>query len=240
MKIDDFKLERYFAKHEFSAKYILCASDCESFSVGELVSKADLRKLSEMRLGYTESQGSPVLRKEISKLFSKVSPEEITVSGTEEGIFITMNALLDAGDRVVVQYPCYQSLSEIPTAIGCEVVKWEPQVGEGTWHWSVESLRRLVVKGTKMIIINSPHNPTGNLFTQNELREIIQIANDNGCMLFSDEMYRFLEYTKGSTLPSASDLYENCISLFGLSKTFGMGGLRLGWLAVRNPGILSK
>jgi aspartate/methionine/tyrosine aminotransferase len=240
MQIDDFKLERYFAKHEFSAKYILCASDCESYSVGELISKADFKELSKMRLGYTESQGSPALRKEISKLFTKVGPEDMTVSGTEEGIFITMNAMLDAGDRVVVQYPCYQSLSEIPKSIGCNVVKWEPEVGDGMWKWRVEALRSLVDKSTKMIIINSPHNPTGNVFAKKELAEIMNLAKENGCMVFSDEMYRFLEYRKSDMLPSGSDLYENCISLFGMSKTFGLGGLRLGWLAARNPDIIRK
>ena len=114
MKIQDFKLEEYFAKYEFKAKYILCASDCESFSIEELLSyePESEKLLDNLRLGYTESQGSPDLRKEISKLYSNMNPENIVIfSGAEEGIFIFMNVYLKKGDHLIVQFPAYQSIT---------------------------------------------------------------------------------------------------------------------------------
>ncbi len=97
MRIKDFKLEDYFAKYEFNVKYTLCSSDCESFSVDELlnIEKGSLEDLKKVWLGYTESLGNPILREEISKLYRNISPEEVIVfSGAEEAIFIFMNVLL--------------------------------------------------------------------------------------------------------------------------------------------------
>src|SRR3990172_8470561 len=150
MKINDFKLERYFDKHEFSSRYVLCASDCESSSVKEILTKKDLSKLLSLKLGYTKSPGDPLLREEIAKLFQKVKPEEIVVSGPGEGIFLAMNVLLSAGDRVIVQYPCYQSLFAVPQAIGCDIIKWEPEINGNQWHWDINFLREKVNKETKL------------------------------------------------------------------------------------------
>jgi aspartate/methionine/tyrosine aminotransferase len=240
MKIDEFKLERYFAKHEFSSRYILCASDCESFKVKDLASEEELSELESLRLEYSESQGNSILRKEIAKLFQVVTPEEIIVSAPEEGIFITMNTLLDAGDNVIVQFPCYPALIELPKAIGCKAVTWMPEIIENRWRWDVSFLKENVNKDTKMVVINSPHNPTGHQFTEQEYREIIDIAKENDCIVFSDEMYRLLEHRKKDRLPIGSDVYEKCISLSGMSKTFGLGGLRIGWQSIREKALLEK
>lgn len=240
MRIDEFKLERHLAKHEFTAKYIMGASDCESFAVNEILSERDLLDLQSFRLGYSESQGSTNLRREISTLFQNVTYDQIVVAVPQESIFLALNALLDPGDEVVVQVPCYQSLCAIPKAIGCKLVNWEPSIVKDKWHWDLDFLRQNVNRATKLIIINSPQNPTGALFTRKEFLEIVDIARVNGCYLFSDEMYRMMEYRKEDRLPIGSDVYENCISLCGLSKTFGLGGLRIGWLSVTEKGILDR
>ena len=127
MKINPFKLEDYFAKYEFNAKYMLCASDCESFTVKELLSLEDQanEKLEKVWLGYTESQGNPILREEISNLYENIESKNVIVfSGAEEGIFIFMNILLKRGDHIIVQFPAYQSLFDVANSIGCEVTKW--------------------------------------------------------------------------------------------------------------------
>ena len=149
------------------------------------------------------------MRKEIAKLFQVVTPEEIIVSAPEEGIFITMNALLDAGDNVIVQFPCYPALIELPKAIGCKATTWKPEIIENHWHWDISFLEENVNKDTRMIVTNSPHNPTGQLFTEKEYREIIDIAKENDCIVFSDEMYRLLEHRKEDRLPIGSDVYKN-------------------------------
>ncbi len=240
MNINEFKLERYFEQHEFTAKYLFCASDCETFKIEDILSEKELSELHSLRLGYSQAQGNPILRKEVAKLFRTVGPEEIVVSVPEEGIFITMNALLDKGDSVIIQFPCYQALREVPKAIGCKVINWAPQAIGNRWRWDISFLTEKVNKDTKMIVINSPHNPTGHLFTHGEYQEIIDIAKENGCMVFSDEMYRLLEYQERDRLPIGSEIYEKCVSLSGMSKVYGLGGLRIGWLSIREKTLLDK
>ncbi|MEK6963431.1 MAG: aminotransferase class I/II-fold pyridoxal phosphate-dependent enzyme [Nanoarchaeota archaeon] len=240
MKLDDFKLERYFARYEFNVRHTLCASDCESFSIHELLSKKELSKFLALRLNYTESQGNPELRKEVSKLYTQVKPENIIVCTPQEGIFIAMNTLLSSGDKIIVQSPCYQSLFEIAKGIGCEVVLWNPSENDKGWRWDIGSLKEQVDSKTKLIVVNSPHNPTGYLFSKQEYQEIMKIAQQKGCYVFSDEMYRLLEYDIKDRLPSGSDVYKKCISLSGMSKTFGMPGLRMGWLSVRDKELFNR
>ena len=114
MKIPPFLLERYFAGHEFNVRYLLCASDCQSVSIGELLAlePGAEERFFQQRLGYTESAGSPALRQAVAGLYASTGPEQVLVhSGAEEAIFLFMHAALEAGDHLVVQTPCYQSLS---------------------------------------------------------------------------------------------------------------------------------
>ena len=128
MKIEEFKLERFFAKYEFHAKYLLCSSDPEAFLVEELLSfePDSMENFKKQWLGYTETQGKPSLRKEITNLYEKINPENVLVhSGAEEGIFIFMNIALKPADHVISMFPAYQSLYEVAKSVGCEVTKWE-------------------------------------------------------------------------------------------------------------------
>src|ERR1051325_758269 len=122
MRPADFALERYFARWEFAVRHILCASDAESLSLGELLSLADAdgrQRWNGLRLGYTESLGLPALRVAISELYEGLTHEDIiTFAGAEEGVFVTMNALLGQGDHAVVVWPAYQSLFEVARAAG--------------------------------------------------------------------------------------------------------------------------
>lgn len=240
MKISPFKLERYFDKYEFTAPYLLSSSDCEPLQLNELLHLTDEKTRSEwnnLKLGYTESKGDPMFRNEISKLYSSITPDEVIVLVPEEGIFIAMNVLLDKGDHVVATFPGYQSLYQVAEDIGCEVSKWEP---DENLKFQIQDLKSLVTKKTKLIVINFPHNPTGELISKKELSEIIELAREKNIFIFSDEMYRFMEYDSNNRLPSVSDLYENSISLFGLSKTFGLPGLRMGWLTTKNKKIMEQ
>jgi aspartate/methionine/tyrosine aminotransferase len=240
MRISPFRLERYLELYEFTAKYILGASDCESFEIGEILSDEEISELKSFRLGYSEAQGSLSLRREVSNLFQVVDPEDLVLCVPQEGIFITMNALLEAGDKVIVQVPCYQSLCEMPKVLGCRVLTWEPNRDKTCWEWNLDFLRENVDRKTKLIVINSPQNPTGQTFNKNEYLEILDIARRNDCYVFSDEMYRLLEHDPQDRLPIGADVYEKCVSLSGMSKTFGLGGLRLGWLASRDKGTLRR
>ena len=242
MKISPFKLERYFAKYEFSTKYLLSSSDCDGYSMSDILSLAtvDEKILWEnLSLGYTESQGLPMLRDEIVELYSGISPDELMVAAPEECIFIALNCLLSKGDHVICIAPSYQSLHQIVESIGCEVTYWLPNEENG-WYFDPNDIEKAIRSNTRLIIINFPHNPTGYLPSISEFQRIIDIARNNKLFLFSDEMYRYLEHEPEFRLPSASDLYENAISLSGLSKTFGLAGLRLGWISTQNIDLLNK
>lgn len=242
MKIQPFKLERYFAKYEFSAPYLLSCSDCEALTKKELLAMADensLKLWNDLKLGYTESQGHPILREEIAKLYQNIKPEQVLVITPEEGIFIAMNNLLEKGNHVVTTFPGYQSLYEIANSLGCEVSKWTPK-NENDWIFDIDNLKSLIRDNTKLIVINFPHNPTGATLQEHELKEIIDIARQKNITVFSDEMYRFLEHDQANRTSSACDLYDNAISLFGMSKSFALAGLRIGWLATKNSDLLKR
>lgn len=240
MKIPPFALERYFAEHEFSVPFLLSSSDCDGLALSELLSWADdeTRSLWErLTLGYGESQGSPLLRREIASLYTGVSPEQILVAAPQELVLIAMSRMLDAGDRVVCTFPGYQSLYQIAESIGCRVGRWEPVEDEG-WRFRVDDLLALLTPDTKLLVVNFPHNPTGSTLSQNDWRRVLQIAKERGIRVFSDEMYRFLELDPKDRLPSACELDDRAVSLFGMSKTYGLAGLRVGWLVTKDAALL--
>lgn len=236
MKPKPFVLERYFAKYEFSADILVSSSDCESMRQSELVSWADdeARALwDNLRLGYTESPGLPLLRTEIAKLYEGVRADDVIEYAPQEGILVAMDCLLERGDHVIVTFPGYQSLYEIATAIGCEVTLWEPDEAQG-WRFDPGFVRASLKPSTKLIVANFPHNPTGYLPPRADYEELVGIAREAGIPLFSDEMYRYLEIDRGDRLPSACELYEKAVTLCGMSKTFGLPGTRVGWLVTRD------
>ncbi len=243
MDIAAFKLERFFAEHEFNVRHLLSASDCESLSLPELLALADPEMLDlweRLSLGYTESQGHPLLRAEVARQYRQISPENVLIAAPEEAIFIAMNALLTPGDEVVVTWPAYQSLHAIAAALGCRVVRWPLEVRDGAWRLDVSQLAGLITPKTRLIVINFPHNPTGWLPPASDLDAIVAIAAQHKLHLFSDEMYRLLEYDPAARLPSVCDLYEHGVTLSGLSKAFGLPGLRIGWLATHDRVLLAR
>jgi aspartate/methionine/tyrosine aminotransferase len=249
MNIKPFQTERFFAMHEFAAPYILCASDCESLTVHGLLQLAGAywATLGELRLGYTETQGAAVLREQIAEMYAQAGPDQVIVLGApEEGIFVTMHAMLEPNDEVVVLSPCYDSLVNVAEYLGCRVARWflteanETVAGGGGWSLDLNALKRLVSLRTKLIVVNFPHNPTGYLPSREEWQAIVQIAEHAGAWLFSDEMYRGLEYNPAARLPAGCDLYERAVTLCGLSKTYGLPGLRTGWLALQDTDLRDR
>jgi aspartate/methionine/tyrosine aminotransferase len=239
MMIPQFKLERYFAKYEFSTKHLLCCSDCESLSVGDLLScETDaIKKLERVWLGYTESLGLPILREKISDLYENIGVNDVLVhAGAEEAIFNFMNVILEKGDHIIVHTPCYQSLFEVAQSIGCEITKWEAQE-RNDWQLDLDFLESAIRKNTKVVIINCPHNPTGYLIKQSEFDHLVKLSQKHGFIIFSDEVYRTLEYNEADRLTALCDLDDRGVSLGVMSKSFGLAGLRIGWIATRNKSI---
>jgi len=243
MRIEPFALERYFATYEFTARYLLSASDCEALRLHDLLALADpdaLRLWEDLGLGYTESQGHPLLRREIAGLYDNASPDDILVAAPEEAIFIAMNTLLGPGDHVIVVSPAYQSLYEVATALGCRVSRWPVELHGDAWGLDPDRLGDLCRPDTRLMVVNFPHNPTGYLPSREVLDHIVAQAAKRGIPVFSDEMYRLLEYEEVRRLPSLIDLYDGAVVLSGLSKTFSLPGLRIGWLATKDRELLNR
>jgi aspartate/methionine/tyrosine aminotransferase len=157
----------------------------------------------------------------------------------EEGIFLAMQALLKPGDHVICTFPGYQSLYELARSIGCQLSLWKPDEDRG-WRFGLRQFENLIRDDTRMVVVNFPHNPTGYMPTRAGYMSLIDIVRQSGAYLFSDEMYRFLERDPETILPAGCDVYRKAISLSGLSKTFGLPGLRIGWVASREPKILEQ
>lgn len=242
MQLPPFELERYFARHEFSSRYLLSSSDCEALTLADLLAMADdgSRRLWEtLKLGYTESAGHPRLCALIAGQYEGLGPEDVLVAAPEEGIFLALQALLTPGDHVVCTFPGYQSLYAIPRALGCRVALWEPEETDA-WRFDPERLAGLLRPDTRLVVVNFPHNPTGALLSPEAMADLIDLLRPRGIPLFSDEMYRHLEFEPGRTLPAACASYEKAVSLGGLSKAYGLPGLRIGWLASRNRDVLAR
>jgi aspartate/methionine/tyrosine aminotransferase len=245
MNLPPFKLERFFAKYEFTTEFLLCTSDCESMSVADLLAlemdpEAAAGRLQQLWLGYTESPGSLALRSEICKLYETMQPDDILIhAGAQEAIFLFMFAALHEGDHVIVHSPGYQSLAEVARAAGCEVSPWWARE-ENAWALDLDELRHLLRTDTKAIILNTPHNPTGHLLSREAYETVHHFARENDLLLFSDEVYRESEYDPSTRLPAACDFGEYAVSLGVTSKTYGLAGLRIGWIATKNREIYEK
>ena len=243
MKIKPFLLERYFAQYEFSSRYLLSSSDCDGFSLNEILALANAKEREQwdtLQLGYTESSGLPELKEEISKHYKNVSSEEVFVLSPGEANFIAMNVLLQPGDHVICMAPAYQSLYEVTKSIGCELSFWNPSLDTEAWYYDPEELSKLITSKTKLIILNFPHNPTGYIPTLTDYTKIVSIARSKGVFIFADEMYHQLVHDPNDILPQMCEVYERSISLWGMAKTFALAGLRLGWIVCKDPVVMEE
>jgi aspartate/methionine/tyrosine aminotransferase len=241
-RLRDFKLEVYFGRHEFSAPHLLTQSDCEAMTVSELLAfepEAEQRLMGTW-LGYTEGPGNPELRNLVASLYATLSDDNILMhTGAQEAIFAYMNVLLESGDQVICMYPAYQSLYEVALSKGCEVSRWALKDTGSGWSLDFDELRSLIKPNTKLIVVNTPNNPTGHTLTEDEIRELCQIASEQEIHIFADEVYKGLDLD-GTKRPWVSDVYDKATSLGVMSKAYGLAGLRIGWVASKDTALLDK
>jgi aspartate/methionine/tyrosine aminotransferase len=239
MKFETFALERWMTAHELHVDYDIAESGIYPQTVSDLLAfepeaerEKVLQHLLDLRLGYSEATGTLELRSLLAETYTNCGPENILVTtGAIEANFLLFNVLLNPGDHVVAPYPAYQQLYSVPRAIGCDVDLWRVRPENG-FHFDLDDLQRLVKPQTRLIVVNSPHNPTGAMLSPGELQRVYDIAEQVGAMVLSDEAYRWLTIPGGSDpVPPMYDLGPLGISVGTLSKPFGLPGLRLGWMA---------
>ena len=241
--IPDFALERYFARWEFAVRHLLCASDVEGYPMAELLALADdeTRALwAELRLGYTEAAGHPLLRAEIAGLYRGIAPDDVLVfSGAEEAIYCTLSVLLGPGDHAIVVWPAYQSLHEVARASGAEVTLHELREADG-WRLDPGRLVASFRPSTRVVVVNAPHNPTGMLPSAAEWAGLVEACDAAGVRLLADEVYRFLEHDPAHLIAAGAETGPRNASIGVMSKSFAMAGLRIGWLATRDRELLAR
>ena len=242
VRIAPFEIERYYERWEFSAELMLSSSDCESRPVSELLAlEPDAEeRLRTLRLGYTEVAGSPELRQAVAATYERTAPEDVlTLAAAEEGIFLAYHALLAPGDHAVVEAPSYGSAVNLARSTGAEVTLWQRR-HEDRWAYDLDALEGLLRPDTRLLYLNSPHNPTGSQISADEQQRLVAMLAGRGTVLFSDEVYRGLEHDESDRLPAVCDVYDRGVSLNTVSKSYGLPGLRIGWLACREPSLVAR
>jgi aspartate/methionine/tyrosine aminotransferase len=241
-RLPDFRLETYFSRWEFTARHHLTASDAETMTLSELLALADDQDrtaFENLPLGYTETYGDPALREVIAQTYEQADAADvICFAGAEEGLYLAMNVLLDAGDHAVVVTPNYQAAETVPLAL-CEVagVALAP---DRDWALDLDQVKAAIRPNTRVLSVNFPNNPTGKVISAADFTELARLCDERGIYLFSDEVYRGLERDPARTLPQAADLSASALSLNVMSKSLGLPGLRIGWITCRDRALLSR
>jgi aspartate/methionine/tyrosine aminotransferase len=242
MHITPFRIEEYMGRYEFSAKYLLSSSDAESQTIADLLALEPTAHEAFLKhwCGYTESPGAPYLREVLAAIYQHQHPDNlVVVSAAEEAIFLFYHALLTPDDHAIVETPCYESALTVPKSTGASVSEWRRKP-ENAWAHDVAALESLIRPNTRAIYINTPHNPTGVLMPAPIFHRVLELASRHGIYVLCDEVYRELEHDPATRLPAACDCYDRALSLGSVSKTYGLPGLRLGWLACADRVFLQK
>lgn len=233
MKLEPFAMERMQSTYENEVEFNLSESGVHPLTVRELLDDpGDWDGLLDQPLVYTQSNGTRELRQRVAALYPGATPDHVHVTnGGSEANYVVTWRLVEPGDEVVLMVPNYMQTWGLSRAFGGAVREWRlrPDHGGRRWVADTDDLRRLVTAKTRLVIICTPNNPTGARLGESELDEICRIAGQSGAWLLSDEIYRGAE-RDGRESPSVWGRYERAIVTSGLSKAYGLPGLRIGWV----------
>ncbi len=240
MRFVPFELERWQSTWENRVRYNLSESGVHPLSIQELLALAgaSAEPLLDVRLGYSQSNGTELLRGRIAALYEGVSPEQILVTtGSAEANFVVCWRLIEPGDTVAVMLPNYLQTWGLAQNFGARVRAFTLRA-EAQWEPEPEEVRSAIAPGTKLVVVTNPHNPTGHVLSEEMRKVIVRRAAEVGAWLLADEVYQGAE-RDGTTTPSFWGGYERVIVVNGLSKAYGLPGLRIGWV-VGPPGFSTE
>ena len=235
MRIDLFRMERTQCLYENVVEFNLSESGVQPVQIGELLHEPERERLLLLGLKYPHSDGSPELRGHIARFYDARSRDHVLVTnGGSEANYTTLWGLLGRGDRLAFMIPNYMQGWGLGRAFGertdtFRLVERREPGGRSRWALDVDSLQRAVSRRTRIIMVTNPNNPTGAVLDEAEMDAVVRAARRAGAWILSDEVYRGAEVSGGTT-PTFWGRHDKVIITAGLSKAFGMPGLRIGWI----------
>lgn len=217
-----------------------------NFDTPEFIKDAAKKAIDDGYTYYTSNYGIEPLREAIAKKFNRDNGLDLEMSdvivavGANQAVSIAMTAMLDPGDEVLVPNPSWLHYFYCADLCGAKTVSY-PLLEENEFNVQIEDIEKLITPKTKMIIVNSPNNPTGSVLTTESLEKIAKIAKDNNLIVLSDEIYEKLLYdgSKHTSIASLPGMAERTIIINGVSKAYAMTGWRIGFVASKNPEFIS-
>jgi len=230
MKIDIFEMERWQSEWENVVDFNLSESGVKPYQLDELVDPDQMADIIKTKLGYTQTDGTYELKKVIAAVYEdRAKPENIlTTSGSAEANFVLMWRLIEPGDEVIFMLPNFMQMCGLIKNFRAKMKTFHLKE-ELDWNPDLNELKNIVTKETKLIIITNPNNPTGGQLSEESRQAIIDLARWADAWLVSDEVYQGAEFD-GHITPSFWGTYEKTFVTCGLSKAYGLPGLRVGWI----------
>ena len=227
-----FDLERLLSDWEQTVEFNFAESGVHPVPLKELLefADADLNEFLDIPLNYPEVNGDLKLRQRIQALYSDATPDNVIVTvGASEANYILANTLLVEGDEVAVMRPTYMQFSGAAANLGAKVRTFSLNENKA-WALDIEELQEAVTPNTKAIAVVNPNNPTGKILSEKEMDVLIAAAEKVNAWLIADEVYSGAEREKIQPTSSFYGKYNKVITVNGLSKAYGLPGLRIGWI----------
>jgi hypothetical protein len=233
-RLDVFRMERMQSLYWHQVEHDLSESGVAPLTVEELLSMAgvaDPGAFLHTPLGYPLSEGSPETRERIASFYPGASVENVTVvNGGSEANLLSLWTLLDRDDRLAFMLPNYLQGWGLGRAFADGTDVFRLKLRDGAWRLDLRELEHALVRGrTKVVMVCNPNNPTGHVLTDEEMDAVVDAARRAGAWIVADEIYRGAEVAGGEPSPTFWGRYDKVVVTSGLSKAFGMPGLRIGW-----------
>jgi aspartate/methionine/tyrosine aminotransferase len=237
----EFALGSFLARWHSWVRYDLSASVSETTTLPDLLAMAedeDTERWLGLGLGYAEPHGAPWLRAAIAARYQGVTAEDVSCcAGAQESLACVIRALVTPDDHAIVVLPIYQPSECAVTAI-CAATGVSLAACAGSWRLDLDRIAAALRPQTRLILMNFPNSPTGAAIDAATLDGLIDLCRRRGIWLVNDEIYRLSG--EAAAPPPLADLYERGISIDGLSKAFGLPGLRVGWVVCRDRAVLAR
>lgn len=210
------------------------------FDTPKNINDAAIKAINENQTHYTQTAGIPVLRNAIATSTSKYTGvdykgEDVVVTpGAKPIMFYMINALIDEGDEVIIPNPAYPIYGSVTEYLGGVVVPIQLKE-ENDFNFKIEELESKITDKTKLIIVNSPQNPTGGVYSKELINQIAEVAIKHDLWVLSDEIYNEMVHEgEHYSIASIPGMAERTVILNGCSKTYAMTGYRVGWGLTKN------